>query len=85
MFAQCSPRRPGNPDGDNHEKCAKVMGGRYACICECPCHHGGALPANPCKRCNGTGKYGPWSVEAGRCFRCEGKGVEPSPKAESLK
>lgn len=69
MFAQCSSGK--------HGDCAKILNGHYACVCDCPCHSGGKLPANPCQRCHGTGKYGPWSVESGRCFRCEGSGVEP--------
>lgn len=30
----------------------------------------------PCKRCGGSGNYGPLSVDNGRCFSCHGTGKE---------
>ena len=72
MFAQCMR-------GDHHE-CPGRMNGRYAAVCDCPCHTGRKPPENPCKRCHGTGYYGPWSVEGGVCFRCGGSGEEPTDK-----
>lgn len=85
LFAQCMKRHPGNPDGDNHEKCMRFLNGRYFAECLCPCHHGGHVKENPCQRCNGTGKYGPHTVENARCFRCDGSGVEPSETAKVRK
>lgn len=29
-----------------------------------------------CRRCGGTGKYGPYYIERGTCFDCGGSGVE---------
>ena len=69
MFAQCI-------DG-NHDKCQRYLNGRYHVECDCPCHKGHVIPDNPCKRCHGTGRHGPISVNNGICFRCNGTGVEP--------
>lgn len=36
----------------------------------------------PCTRCGGTGAFGPTVVYQGRCFRCQGGGVDPKPGKE---
>jgi len=66
-----------------HDKCPGHMTTRYALKCDCPCHSDRAIPKNPCKRCNGTGRHGPVAIEAGMCFRCGGSGKEPNNSSES--
>lgn len=70
MFAQCS--------NNQHEKCRKVLVSRYYIVCDCPCHRGRPIPANPCSRCHGTGRHGPLSVQSGICFQCGGSGEQPA-------
>jgi len=77
MFHQCSSGK--------HGECAKILSGRYFAQCDCPCHRGAALPKNPCHRCKGTGKYGPYSVDQARCFRCEGSGEESTEEQLTLR
>lgn len=57
-----------------HADCPRVLNSRYHIVCECPCHGGRPLPENPCRRCGGSGYYGPISVEGGKCFECGGAG-----------
>lgn len=72
MFAQCTK--------GEHDACQKVLNSPRVCICDCPCHGGRPIPANPCGRCHGTGFHGPVSVEGGRCFDCGGTGDASSTK-----
>lgn len=78
MFAQCMH--------EEHEKCPKIIRtSRYPAHCNCPCHSGKLIPKDPCKRCSGTGKYGPPNVLEGICIRCAGDGKEPENHKNKLK